>query len=168
MFFIQCLIILLISVEFAQRKLPSPGFQVEVVLMDYDAAAVPPRPQSETATDKAVENTSAETASQPSPVIVDEAAAVGNSGKNLSGDTKVAGSGGDKSSDQSKHLTNETARLSLESIGSVQSKISKDAAKGSLSDPKVSNSTGNVSEFKAMAADASVFTFGDEEDYESE
>lgn len=38
---------------------------------------------------------------------------------------------------------------------------------GDLSEPPQSGSTG-VSEFKAIAADASVFSFGDEDDYESE
>ncbi|KAL3538852.1 hypothetical protein ACH5RR_002218 [Cinchona calisaya] len=186
---------------FDKRKLPSPGFQVEVVLAHYDAAAVvPPRPQSETVTDKTIEHTGAVTASQASPITVDEAAVGGNSDKNSStekddvfsdseaeetgssksrqvsatsetrksDDTKIGGSDHDKSSDQSKHLTHETARLSLESTDSGQNEPRKDAVKGSLSDLEVSESTGNISEFKAMAADASVFTFGDEEDYESE
>lgn len=72
-------------------------------------------------------------------------------------------------SDQVASLTQATKQVS---IGSTDSKQVPAA-----SDPKSAAVVGNVpgletqnpeSEFKAMAADASVFTFGDEEDYESE
>nr|XP_027105987.1 phosphatidylinositol 3,4,5-trisphosphate 3-phosphatase and protein-tyrosine-phosphatase PTEN2A-like [Coffea arabica]XP_027105988.1 phosphatidylinositol 3,4,5-trisphosphate 3-phosphatase and protein-tyrosine-phosphatase PTEN2A-like [Coffea arabica] len=185
---------------FDKRKLPSPGFQVEVVLVDYDAA-VPPTRHSETANDKTVESSGADTASEPSPVAVHEAAVVESSDKNsgsnekddvfsdseaeetgssrrgeVSGapesrksvDKNIDGSDQKTSLDQSKHLTRETERLSLGSTGSVQNEPRKDAVKGSIPNPEVTSSTANVSQFKAMAADASVFTFGDEEDYESE
>lgn len=185
---------------FDKRKLPSPGFQVEVVLVDYDAAA-PPRPRSEIADDKTVESSGADTPSEPSPVAVHEAAVVKNSDKNSGSNEKddvfsdseaeetgslkskevsgapdsrnsvnknIGGSDHKTSLDQSTHLSHETERLSLGSTGSVQSEPRKDAVKGSLPNPEVSNPTANVSQFKAMAADASVFTFGDEEDYESE
>ncbi|XP_027160633.1 phosphatidylinositol 3,4,5-trisphosphate 3-phosphatase and protein-tyrosine-phosphatase PTEN2A [Coffea eugenioides] len=185
---------------FDKRKLPSPGFQVEVVLVDYDAA-VPPTRHSETANDKTVESSGADTASEPSPVAVHEAAVVESSDKNsgsnekddvfsdseaeetgssrrreVSGapesrksvDKNIDGSDHKTSLDQSKHLTRETERFSLGSTGSVQNEPRKDAVKGSIPNPEVTSSTANVSQFKAMAADASVFTFGDEEDYESE
>lgn len=66
----------------------------------------------------------------------------------------------DKKKDQVSSLTDETKRISLGSTDSAQPKTAA-AASG----PELSSS---MSEFKAMAADASVFTFGDEEDYESD
>lgn len=84
-------------------------------------------------------------------------------------DAKAVGPGHSDSLDQAAHVTHQTEHLSLGSTGSAVSEARKDVEKGTVSGLEGSNSSvGEVSEFKVMAADASVFTFGDEEDYESE
>lgn len=176
---------------FDKRKLPSPGFQVEVVLVDYNGT-VPTSPQTGTPTDKSVESSSA------TPIPVD-----GNSGTtNLNKDpesndkddvfsdseaeepssksrqskatSEAGGTANTKSptsetsnSTQIASLTNETQQISL---GKTSSTIEPRNVPigGTASGPEVPTPVGEVSDFKAMAADASVFSFGDDEDYESE
>jgi len=66
-------------------------------------------------------------------------------------------------------LTHEVEKVSLgkgdsSEVHSLNNSKSDSTTGAALEAPN----TGGVSEFKAMAADASVFTFGDDEDYESE
>lgn len=72
--------------------------------------------------------------------------------------------------DQIANLTSGTEQVSLGSTGSTNihfiSDAKNDAGGGALTSREVP--LGEVSDFKAMAADASVFTFGDEDDYESD
>lgn len=72
-------------------------------------------------------------------------------------------------SDQIASLSRETEHISLGNTGSTQmhvdSEPKSDAGGGAVPALEVPNTE---SEFKAMAADASVFTFGDDEDFESE
>ncbi|KAD5318360.1 hypothetical protein R6Q59_033604 [Mikania micrantha] len=127
---------------FDKRKLPSPGFQVEVVVVDYNPD-VKAKPQAESTT-KPAESTT--------PVPPHET-----------------------STGNIENLSNETRNLSPESSASKQT--------DGTSEPKQVTTTGavtmgaglgassptrEVSDFKAMAADASVFTFGDDEDFESD
>lgn len=72
----------------------------------------------------------------------------------------TSASGTDTKKDQVSNLAHETERMSLGSTDSAQPKTVVAAPVPVLSTSE--------SEFKAMAADASVFTFGDEEDYESD
>ncbi|KAI4295684.1 hypothetical protein L6164_035701 [Bauhinia variegata] len=178
---------------FDKRKLPSPGFMVEVVLVDYDGNVTTSKP--ETVTKKSDERSS----NTPSPVDVgvpapnadkesgsrdkDDVFSDGegeDTGSSRSRQTKAAteaagtvssvatGSESNITSNQIKNLTHATEQVSLGSTGSIPI--------GSASEPKdVDERKGSSlevpsseSEFKAMAADASVFTFGDDEDYESE
>lgn len=189
--------------ESSQRKLPSPGFQMEVVLVDYDGAAAPARAQSETTANQSVESPGPVVASGPSPGTVNETAVVSDTNKETgnnrekddvfsdseaeesvsskskrvsstpktgeSVDANAVGSGHSGNSDQAADLAHKTEHMSLGSAGSSVNEPRKDVVdKGSISGLEVSNSVGGVSEFKVLAADASVFTFGDEEDYESE
>lgn len=178
-----------------QRKLPSPGFQVEVVLVDYDAAAVSARPPSETTASESAENSGANTASRPGSGPVEEAAAAKNSNKDNDDEfsdseseetassksrptgisSQVAGSMTAKDatpqnnvdSNQIANLTRKTEQVSLGTSASTHTEPKKEAI-GGTAGTQLPNSVGEVSEFKAMAADASVFSFGDDEDYESE
>lgn len=185
---------------FDKRKLPSPGFQVEVVLVDYDAA-VPARVQSETAASQSVESSGSVVASGASPGTVNEAAVVSDTNKGTGNrekddvfsdseaeesvsskskkvsstpetreraDTNVVGSGHSGKLDEAADLAHQTEHTSLGSPGSALTEPRKDVDKGTISGLQGSNSAGEVSEFKVLAADASVFTFGDEDDYESE
>ncbi|PSS02688.1 Phosphatidylinositol 3,4,5-trisphosphate 3-phosphatase and protein-tyrosine-phosphatase [Actinidia chinensis var. chinensis] len=179
---------------FDKRKLPSPGFQVEVVLVDYNGT-VPTRPQTEPDTDKSVESSGA------TPTPVDENASMTNlnkdsdrnekddvfsdsedeeTGPSKSRQSKAASEAGgtvdtktsNSETTNSSHiagLTCETKQVSLGKTSSTQtSEPRKDTIGGTMSGLEVPNPKGEVSDFKAMAADASVFTFGDEDDFESE
>ncbi|CAI9781861.1 unnamed protein product [Fraxinus pennsylvanica] len=169
---------------FDKRKLPSPGFQVEVVLVDNDAAVQARSPSEATA------STPVEISGPPTPV--DAAAAATNSNKDsgnqekddvfsdneaeetgssktgqtkeapeISGTDNTTASRPDNKLDprQVANLTDKTEKVSLGKEGSVHIQTKK---------VPVENSPGEVSEFKVMAADASVFTFGDDEDDESD
>jgi phosphatidylinositol-3,4,5-trisphosphate 3-phosphatase/dual-specificity protein phosphatase PTEN len=177
---------------FDKRKLPSPGFQLEVVLVDYDGTAViPVRPSSEPTPDKSTEssNTAPATVTSALPPPVQSPApppdktpkedkkgdekdddVFSDSETDETGQAKAAGapaaatgsttsaSGStpaNAKSDQVANLARETERVS---IGMPV------PTGGTKSDAPV----GEVSDFKMMAADASVFSFGDEEDYESD
>ncbi|KAJ0801043.1 putative phosphoric monoester hydrolase [Helianthus annuus] len=148
---------------FDKRKLPSPGFQVEVVVVDYDSAAQP-KPETQSTT-KSAEGTSAD----PPPPVVSEptATSLPKDSKNREKEDEVfsdteseaktdTASETSLASGKVMNLTSDTKNLSLGTSGPAQI----DPASGPKSDP--------ASDFKAMAADASVFTFGDDEDYESD
>ncbi|KAK1304237.1 hypothetical protein QJS10_CPB11g00806 [Acorus calamus] len=116
---------------FDKRKLPSLGFQVEVVLVDYNGS-LPPRQTSTTdgtessnASSVAGSTTSNSTVPPPNPIKEP----VSNEKDDVFSDSE----------------SEETASSKVDSMG-----------------------LGTVSEFKAIVADASLFTYGDEDDYESE
>ncbi|XP_059445677.1 phosphatidylinositol 3,4,5-trisphosphate 3-phosphatase and protein-tyrosine-phosphatase PTEN2A [Corylus avellana] len=180
---------------FDKRKLPSPGFQVEVVLVDSNGI-VTSTPNTETAAKKTDES------SGTSPASVDEGASRPSQNKDSKGrdkddvfsDSEAEEIGSSKSrqaeaasaargtvinttsssetrtnSDQIASVSRETEHLSLGNTGPTQmhvdSERKSDAVGGAVPALEVPNTE---SEFKAMAADASVFTFGDDEDFESE
>ncbi|PRQ22938.1 putative phosphoric monoester hydrolase [Rosa chinensis] len=187
---------------FDKRKLPSPGFQVEVVLVDYNGnVPATPTPNTETTTKKPDESSGTKPPSDDAAAVAvaadppahnanpggqdkddvfsdSEAEETGSSKSQRAEATSQAGgtvasttssSASTTKSDQVASLTQATKQVS---IGSTDSKQVPAA-----SEPKSAAAVGNVpglgtqnseSEFKAMAADTSVFTFGDEEDYESE
>ncbi|KAH6818902.1 PTEN 2 [Perilla frutescens var. frutescens] len=177
---------------FDKRKLPSPGFQVEVVLVDYDPAAASSRPPSETAASESTENSGADTASRPSPGPVEEATAAKDSKKDkddefsdsdseetassksrqtgissqAAGSVTVKGATSQSNADSNQiaNLTSKTEQVSLGSSASTHTEPKKETGGGTPG----TEAGGEVSEFKAMAADASVFSFGDDDDYESE
>ncbi|KAG5254164.1 phosphatidylinositol 3,4,5-trisphosphate phosphatase and dual-specificity protein phosphatase PTEN [Salix suchowensis] len=179
---------------FDKRKLPSPGFQVEVVLVDYDGT-VSTRLNTETAVRKSDEGSSIASASvdagttapnqnkdsgsnDKDDVFSDNEAEVSVSSKRKQAQASSAGgetaatpapsSGTDNKTDKISSLAQSTEQLSLGNTSSQQSHAAaqpkSEAAGGTVPSVEANNSQ---SEFKAMAADASVFTFGDE-DYESE
>ncbi|XP_031120774.1 phosphatidylinositol 3,4,5-trisphosphate 3-phosphatase and protein-tyrosine-phosphatase PTEN2A-like [Ipomoea triloba] len=180
---------------FDKRKLPSPGFQVEIVLVDYDTA-FPTRSQPEVAvSSKSTDNSSTNPASGSSPHSADEPADANSNQKSGSSEkddvfsdneaeetekpkvgkvtiasegvqAKVSTSGNNTGSPQISSLTQKTQQVSLGDSGLKHNEQKRDTTVGAASVPEVSNT--EVSDFKIMAADASVFTFGDEEDYESE
>ncbi|KAH6772699.1 PTEN 2 [Perilla frutescens var. frutescens] len=177
---------------FDKRKLPSPGFQVEVVLVDYDPAAASARPPSETTASESTENSGADAASRPSPGPVEEATAAKDSKKDkddefsdsdseetassksrqtgissqAAGSVTVKDATSQNNADSNKiaNLTSKTEQVSLGSSASTHTEPKKETVGGTPG----TGAGGEVSEFKAMAADASVFSFGDDDDYESE
>ncbi|KAL8060636.1 hypothetical protein ABFX02_02G037300 [Erythranthe guttata] len=162
---------------FDKRKLPSPGFQVEVVLVDYDAATVLPAtsPSETTTASESTQNPGANTGSRQNPGRVEEASVAKNSNKEGKDDDELSDNETDvkaaKNSDQIANLTHKAEQVSLgntsASSSTAQTEVKKKESVASGSDVAV-GSVGEVSEFKAMAADASIFSFGDDEDDESE
>ncbi|KAJ6345811.1 hypothetical protein OIU78_008469 [Salix suchowensis] len=185
---------------FDKRKLPSPGFQVEVVLVDYDGS-FSTGSNAETDVKKSEEGSSiapasadaAAAAAAPNQikdpgsndkddVFSDGEADESESSKQKQAEASSAGAaqsaatpapspGTDSKSGEVASLSQATEQLSLGNMGSQQSHAATSQPKseetgGTVSSIETSNSH---SEFKAMAADASVFTFGDDdEDYESD
>ncbi|XP_044479783.1 phosphatidylinositol 3,4,5-trisphosphate 3-phosphatase and protein-tyrosine-phosphatase PTEN2A-like isoform X1 [Mangifera indica] len=178
---------------FDKRKLPSPGFQVEVVLVDYDGP-VPASHGSETVIKKSDESSGCDPASgnhgvaaekenketgnpDNDDVFSDGEAEEGGSSKSkkapATGGIASATSSSETKSNSNRvdNLAHATEKVSLGNVGAQPThptgEPKKEAASigGAIPGHEVTNSQ---SEFKAMAADASVFSFGDEEDYESE
>jgi len=174
---------------FDKRKLPSPGFQLEVVLIDYDGN-MPSKPAARNETDQGTATNSATADQSTSTPKVEEKSSRSNKNKDdvfSDSDTDEPGSSKNKRS----HLTvgSETEGKGPETVTSEKNVATgfheKDgmehasiATKETKSEPVVTtapsvfeasklDSTG-PSEFKAIAADASVFSFGDEDDYDSE
>lgn len=185
---------------FEKRKLPSPGFQVEVVLIDYDALNAT-RTQPVNTSNESVQTTSSVPVTSPSSESNDTTAVHTDPNKNSANtekddvfsdneghemesskgsqagevpqksepdDKKGSNSGNNADKVSEAVLTNETKHLSLGSSDSTQSALKKDSTGGSVSGTENSSRVKGDSDFKVVAADASVFTFGDEDDYESE
>ncbi|KAE8707238.1 cysteine proteinase RD21a-like [Hibiscus syriacus] len=162
---------------FDKRKLPSPGFQVEVVLVDYNST-VPTMPQTETSTSKPDES------SGTGGAAIDRGAAPANENKDSGHNDKddVFSDGEAEQSDSSKSVQNKAAsaegvaahsatsksetntksdqvaslvhsteQVSLGSGNSQQMHATGEPNKAAIGDTQVSSSE---SEFRAMAADA--------------
>ncbi|PWA52218.1 C2 domain-containing protein [Artemisia annua] len=146
---------------FDKRKLPSPGFQVEVVVVDYDPTAQP-KPQTESTTKPAE---SATTTPAPPPPS-DTTSPLPKDSETSEKDDEVfsdnESTGTNTNSSKIENLSNKTENISISNPGSKQTNTTNEPKQSG------SNPIGEVSDFKAMAADASVFTFGDDEDYESD
>ncbi|PON40818.1 Tensin phosphatase, C2 domain containing protein [Parasponia andersonii] len=179
---------------FDKRKLPSPGFQVEVVLVDY-IGAVATMPNAESTTQKADDGSQSNPSSNegvaPTPtqtkesgsqdkddVFSDSEAEETDSSKSRLAETASAASGTvvtttssseiKSKPDQIASLTKATEKVFIGNVVSTQAKATNEPKPDvGVSVPSIGNPN-SESEFKAMAADASVFTFGDDEDYESE
>ncbi|XP_057963683.1 phosphatidylinositol 3,4,5-trisphosphate 3-phosphatase and protein-tyrosine-phosphatase PTEN2A [Malania oleifera] len=181
---------------FDKRKLPSPGFQVEVVLVDYDGtnsvrsktetaakkseggSGTNPAPtDGSTTTTAPCSNKDAESQDKDDVFSDSEGEEAGSSKSRQARSTSAVGgtattatSGSETSSksDQTSNLTRKTEQMTLENPASNAASEAKSDAVGSAASSLEVPSSGRESDFKAMAADASVFTFGDEDDYESE
>ncbi|KAB2095033.1 hypothetical protein ES319_A01G007300v1 [Gossypium barbadense] len=134
---------------FDKRKLPSPGFKVEIVLVDYNGTA-PPKSQPETPTNKQ-----------------DESSGTSESAEGATSKSKTT------NSDQVASLVKSTEKVSLGSTDTQHKHAINEPRKDTVqqaadaADARVPISS-SESQFKAMATDASVFSFGDEEDFDSE
>ncbi|KAJ6790614.1 phosphatidylinositol 3,4,5-trisphosphate 3-phosphatase and protein-tyrosine-phosphatase PTEN2A [Iris pallida] len=184
---------------FDKRKLPSPGFQVEVVLVDYDGSlpARAPRPTTNTESNEdsaAAAATATATATRESNAPVNQKESGSTDKDDVFSDSdsestkdkqaKMAGGadGASKrgepsatkaSKEEASSLTNNVEQLSLKKEGDSKGPNatelrSEEKTKSSLSMGAPDLESSSMSEFKAIAADASVFSFGDEDDYESE
>ncbi|CAK7337726.1 unnamed protein product [Dovyalis caffra] len=178
---------------FDKRKLPSPGFQVEVVMIDYDGT-LPARSKVDSA-----HKGSDVTSSGYVPATGGGVAAHSNRSDATENDDDVfSDSEGEETgvsksrqaqaasrigpaqpdhasnstAEQMRNLTHGAEQLSLRSHETSPINASKEPTAGEVRNPapgvKIRHvDSGGASDIKAIAADASVFTFGDE-DYESE
>lgn len=190
----------LIDMNFWQRKLPSPGFMVEVVLLDHNANVVTSQPKTTTTkSDESSSNSPTGPApverSTPSQNAVkesesrndkeDDVFSDGEAEQSASSTTKqknapseavetvkndTRGSDSDRTSNEIANLSHATEQVSLGNKSSSTSIHHATEPRSNVDGKTVSSIQvpSAESEFKAMAADASVFTFGDDEDYESD
>ncbi|KAF5207188.1 Phosphatidylinositol 3,4,5-trisphosphate 3-phosphatase and protein-tyrosine-phosphatase PTEN2A [Thalictrum thalictroides] len=168
---------------FDKRSFPSPGFQVEVVMIDY-SGNIPRRTKNERTSSESGGSLSTDTtASRSNPekgsenqdkddVFSDsESEESESSGKGKAQATYSAEPANNTTypkagPEEMAAITHGTAQISLKSGGPTEiSRTKSDAT--SQEEVKRVDSMG-VSDIKAIAADASVFSFGDEEDSESE
>ncbi|XP_074558839.1 phosphatidylinositol 3,4,5-trisphosphate 3-phosphatase and protein-tyrosine-phosphatase PTEN2A-like [Curcuma longa] len=186
---------------FDKRKLPSPGFQIEVVLVDYDGTNPNPSQQTdsntkiespggttsatetkELSTQPTTTNITGDSKSQDKDDVFSDSEGEGSSKgrRQKMDDDDTLGSKVETKETETKASKKETASIA-QGIGDIslknEPKVTKvlDAADAKIEpsskntpaeSPALESST--MSEFKAIAADASVFSFGDDEDYESE
>ncbi|WVY95931.1 hypothetical protein V8G54_028082 [Vigna mungo] len=185
---------------FDKRKLPSPGFMVEVVLVDHNANVVTSQPKTTTTkSDESSSNSPTGPApverSTPSQNAVkesesrndkeDDVFSDGEAEQSASSTTKqknapseavetvkndTRGSDSDRISNEIANLSHATEQVSLGNKSSSTSIHHASEPRSNVDGKTVSSiqAPSAESEFKAMAADASVFTFGDDEDYESD
>lgn len=187
--------------NFIQRKLPSPGFQVEVVLVDYDGSQPPkPKPAAGPADTKSDADSSASTVAKENNAAPAESNkgtgsndkdevfsdSDGEDGSSKGRKEKTAG-GGQSSVNAAKPSQTSNVQEAASAAASRLDKVAITSEQGTAKAPdgtslktevssKASSTTppptaadsSSMSEFKAIAADASVFSFGDEDDYESE
>ncbi|CAI0430283.1 unnamed protein product [Linum tenue] len=179
---------------FDKRKLPSPGFEVEIVMVDYDGTSPvttksdPASKGSNSATDsssaatvhiggaaaapkssnqkKASERNDEDDVFSDSDEEETEAASKSKQGQAAQPTSQAAKS----TAEQMNNLTLGTEHMSLASKGTSQPSASSEPPasqkqSASVETPRLDS---GASEIKAMAADASVFTFGDEDDFESD
>ena len=186
--------------DFDKRKLPSPGFQVEIVLVDYSGSQPPKQKPADGSADKKSDADSSTSSSakdsnaapveskketgsdDKDDVFSDNEAEDGSSkGKKEVSSSGQGGANGAKASETSVAQQEPSAVASgIEKITisgdqgiaraadaiSLKTEASSKSGSTKAHPPAVESSS--LSEFKAIAADASVFSFGDEDDYESE
>lgn len=174
-------------VLFLQRKLPSPGFEVEVVLVEYNGPApASSTPASATATPKPDTDT---TSTRETSSIQNPTTEVSNKEVMTSQENKDDVFSDNESDEKKQHGKDSSTSNVSQALEKITLKKEDSAVKSTGASPPVETTTGesgkstvstsvpdnmsnldsnSMSEFKAIAADASVFSFGDEEDYESE
>ncbi|KAK9095518.1 hypothetical protein Scep_026987 [Stephania cephalantha] len=183
---------------FDKRKLPSPGFMVEVVLIDYDGTTPTRQPVAKATDTKPDEsaNTNSAVATDASPATTNPNKASGSSDKDdvfsdsdaeddkssknrqgrVSSSARSTATGDRKAGtmpEEISSVTHGTEQISLRSEGPGQNPPATESKTGSAGVASSGHEipvmgSGETSDFKAIAADASVFSFGDDEDYESE
>ncbi|KAJ8437011.1 hypothetical protein Cgig2_010356 [Carnegiea gigantea] len=166
---------------FDKRKLPSPTFQLEIVIIDYNGT-VPKRPnteKSQTRSDGSSDHTLTKNNGGPtkpnktksSEKDDEDDVFSDNDGEEggFSRTTQAQASGVGAASNHVADLTQRTQQMSTEPTQTKSANPVLDGASKSgsvVETPKLGASA--VTDFKAIAADASVFSFGDDEDFESE
>lgn len=187
--------------DFDKRKLPSPGFQVEVVLVDYDGSEPPKQQVADQAADNKsdADSSTSTSAKENYAVHVESNKEAGGDDKDdvfsdneaedgsSKGKKEKVSSSGQGTSNAAKGSETCVAQKEASAASSCIEKVTISIEQGNARAPDAgtlkteasskNNSTttqptavesSSMSEFKAIAADASVFSFGDEDEYESE
>lgn len=144
--------------------MPSPGFQLEVVLLDYDCSE-PLKPTLANVRKFLKPTEKAPRESKPAPQNTDKSISDQDKDKVFS-DSDGEGNGSNKNKGvKDLSLPDEVPQSKISQV------LQGISLKGPVTDVKENNAGGNSSsanDFKAIAADTSVFSFGDDEDYDSE
>ncbi|XAR49261.1 Phosphatidylinositol-3,4,5-trisphosphate 3-phosphatase [Bertholletia excelsa] len=168
---------------FDKRKVPVPGFHVEIVMIDYDGS-ISTKKKAEGASKRSDERTGSSAspsgggAANPSQ---------GKVSKNQDDDDVFSDSEGEEKTPSKRsqaqansgaglpsHLETDTKGDQMSSSRQGDQKLSpgENPSSNAPNEAKIDAvgglDPGRMSDFKAMAADASVFSFGDEEDLESD
>ncbi|KAL0384240.1 UNVERIFIED_CONTAM: Phosphatidylinositol 3,4,5-trisphosphate 3-phosphatase and protein-tyrosine-phosphatase PTEN2A [Sesamum radiatum] len=146
------------------EKTASPGFQVEVVVVDYDGSTVHQDLHLAAKNSKKKDDEFSDSEAEES-VSSSRQTGISSHGSGTMA-PKDALPYNNVDSNQIADLTRKAEQVSLGTSPSPHTEVKKETAGGSGTE--FSNSVGEVSEFKVMAADASVFSFGDDDDYESD
>ncbi|KAL3626823.1 hypothetical protein CASFOL_029395 [Castilleja foliolosa] len=173
--------------DFDNRKLPSPDFQVELVMIDYDGT-IPPRTKpdikgkdgkstnsSSSSDNKASSQQSNAPRKQNNEDDVfsdsegeeEESYSISRAGPTSSAAAAASHSGSHNEAEHVSVISHQTSQLSV-GEESTNSKSNNNEVKndGAEKISKIPNM--DSADIKAIAADASVFSFGDDEDYESD
>ncbi|CAI0405725.1 unnamed protein product [Linum tenue] len=185
---------------FDKRKLPSPGFEVEIVMIDYDGTSPPVTTKTNSASNSSSASSCAATANTGGAYVAPKSsnqkeASASNEEDDVFSDsdeedTKAASKskqGQGRSEGQAAPPTSEPAMSTTEQMNSLTrgtKQVSLGLASKETSQPSASSEPAAIqkpsasvgtpklesgaSDIKAMAADASVFSFGDEDDFESD
>ncbi|PIN24673.1 Clathrin coat dissociation kinase GAK/PTEN/Auxilin [Handroanthus impetiginosus] len=173
---------------FDNRKLPAPGFQVEIVMIDYDGT-IPSKiktnhdtkgadgksrdapSSSENAANSQHSNDSRKQNNKDdvfSDSEGEEATSSTTAGRTISAAGPAPHSERGTKAEQISTMSHQTEQLSIgRESTSPQSKTSHELKIDKV-DKAVTIPNLDSTDIKAIAADASVFSFGDDEDYESE
>ncbi|KAL9268337.1 hypothetical protein AKJ16_DCAP18214 [Drosera capensis] len=161
---------------FDKRKLPSPRFQLEIVMADYDDS-IHGRPRNDRSFEKSVgganpnatrgnsANGIATVANQKRGTKKEDTDDVFSDSYGEGGTSRVTPGQNSPASDHTTNhhvadVTRKAARLSMGSNEPSQATTNSSAH-------ETINGSGTM-DFKAIVADASVFSFGDEDEYERE
>jgi phosphatidylinositol-3,4,5-trisphosphate 3-phosphatase/dual-specificity protein phosphatase PTEN len=150
---------------FDKRKLPAPGFHVEIVMIEPDNSQ-PTKSKSDSTQQQSQSSSSADSSKLKS---------------NEKDDDVFSDSDGEEEGNSQSYSTNEKTASSMHTTSkphqineppkrddpSANRSVTSSSSSGHYN--PIPNNSLAVSDIKAIAADASVFSFGDEEeDYESD
>ncbi|XP_047173668.1 phosphatidylinositol 3,4,5-trisphosphate 3-phosphatase and protein-tyrosine-phosphatase PTEN2A-like [Vigna umbellata] len=172
---------------FDKRKIPAPGFRVEVVMIDYNGT-LPSRTKANSASKGSDRNTinalpgpkptTSNSTESKLPRNEDDVFSDSDEEEGRDTQSKKAATeykfhqASEETTDHVGMLTHSTDRLSLKHEAGMQNNTSEQSTADEHNKIHTGNSSTNVesvgaSDIKAIAADASVFSFGDE-DFESD
>ncbi|GLU20069.1 hypothetical protein SLE2022_362840 [Rubroshorea leprosula] len=165
---------------FDKRKLPSPGFLAEIVMIDYDGTQ-PTKPKTVSANKETNSNSgsaqrgnAANSNQSKDDDVFSDSDGEEKSGASKSRQTQVAAGVGAAvprpANEQIGNLSHETSKLTLKSEEATSNSASRQPNTNAAAKPAPAIEIPNLeaTDIKAIAADASVFSFGDDEEFESD